>query len=147
MKVDELMTPNPECCTQDESIVDAARIMRNRDVGSVPVVESRDTRKVVGVVTDRDIAIRAVADGKDPDAVSCREVMTEEIVCCRPDDDISEVKRLMEERQLRRILVCDERGSLLGVVAIADLARELQARQVGETEQSIAEPSGRTPTA
>src|SRR5690349_4938218 len=147
MKVQDIMTQNPECCTSDDSLTDAAAIMARRDVGFVPVVESRDTRKLIGCITDRDIAVRAVAEGKDPDATYVREIMSEDVVCCTPEDDLRRVKDLMEEYQLHRVVVCDEQGSVIGVVATADIARALDEEAVGETTKSISQPSGRTPTA
>jgi CBS domain-containing protein len=141
MKVKDVMTQNPECCTPDDSLTDAARIMKRRDVGFVPVVDSRDTRRLVGCVTDRDIVTRAIAEGKDPDAVSLGAIMTDDLVCCSPDDDVEGAKRLMAEHRLRRVLACDEDGSLIGVVALADIARRLHEQAVGETEKAISQPA------
>ena len=146
MKIQDIMTANPECCTHDDSLTEAAAIMARRDVGFVPVVESRDTRKLVGCVTDRDIAVRGVAEGKDPDGTFVREIMTEDAVCCDPDDDLQRAKELMEEFQLHRVLVCDEQGSVIGVVSTADIARALDEAAVGETTKSISQPAGRAPT-
>jgi len=140
MKISMIMTPNPELVTPDDSVIDVARIMERENVGVVPVVESRDTRKAIGVITDRDIVVRVVAQGRDPNAVAnLREVMTQELVTCSPNDDDETCKGLMAEHQLRRILVVDEHGSLIGVVSQADLARELPREKVGETVQAISE--------
>jgi len=145
MKISDIMTPNPECVTPDENLVEAARIMEKLDVGFVPVVESRDTRKAVGVLTDRDIAIRAVAQGRDPNQVLVREIMTDDLVCIGEDDAADRAKELMEEHQLHRVLVCDEQGCAIGVVSLADVARALDERNVGSATKSIHAPSG-TPT-
>jgi CBS domain-containing protein len=146
MKVSDIMTPNPECCTPDDNLVDAAKIMEKIDVGFIPIVESRDTRKAIGVLTDRDIAIRAVAQGRDPNECTVKDVMTDDLVCIGPDESAERAKELMEEHQLHRVLVCDEQGSAVGVVATADVARALSEHEVGETTKSISSPSG-TPTA
>src|SRR5215831_12616886 len=137
MKVSDIMTPNPECVTPDDNLVEAAKIMEKLDVGFIPVVESRDTRKAIGVLTDRDIAIRAVAQGRDPNQVTVKEVMTEDLVCLGEDEAADRAQELMEENQLHRVLVCDEQGSVIGVVATADIARALEEHQIGHTTKSI----------
>src|SRR5690348_6714891 len=118
-KVTDLMTPQPECCTPDDSIIEVARVMEQRDVGIVPIVESQDTRRVVGVITDRDIVLRVVAQGHDPnEIISVRDVMTNELVTCTPDADALNVEALMKQRKVRRVLVVDDHGSVVGVVAM-----------------------------
>jgi CBS domain-containing protein len=140
-KVTDVMTPTPECCTPDDSVVEVARVMAQRDVGIVPIVESQDTRKLIGVMTDRDIVVRVVAEGRDPNAVrGVEEVMTAELVCCSPDDDLLQVEALMKEHQLHRILVVDQDGAVVGIVATADLARSSDDAQTGDTIKSITRP-------
>jgi CBS domain-containing protein len=141
MKIADLMTPNPEFCTPDDSIVDAARIMARRDVGIVPIVESMETRRAIGCITDRDIVVRVIAVGKDPNLISLRDVMTHDLITCSPDDDVDEVRQLMEQRQVRRVIAIDEYASLAGVVALADLAREVEREKVGATMESISQPA------
>jgi CBS domain-containing protein len=144
MKISEIMTADPEFCTPDDSVIDAARIMAQRDVGIVPICESIDTRKAIGCITDRDIVVRIVAEGKDPNVIpSLNEVMTNELVTCSPEDDVDDVRHLMEQRQVRRVMVIDEHGSLVGVVATADLATSLDKSKVGEVMEQISEPSER----
>jgi CBS domain-containing protein len=145
MKISDIMTPNPECVTPDDNLVEAAKIMEKLDVGFIPVVESRDTRKAIGVLTDRDIAIRAVAQGRDPNEVTVKDVMTEDLVCLGEDEHTDRAHELMEENQLHRVLVCDEQGSVIGVVAMADIARAVDEQRIGHTTKSISQPSG-TPT-
>jgi CBS domain-containing protein len=141
MKISEIMTADPEFCTPDDSLIDAARIMARHDVGIVPICESVETRKAIGCITDRDIVVRVVAEGKDPNVVnSLREVMTHELATCSPNDDIDDVLPLMEQRQVRRILVTDEHGSLVGIVATADLAQSVDREKVGDVMQEISEP-------
>src|SRR5688572_14615458 len=141
MKISEIMTADPEFCTPDDSVIDAARIMARQDVGIVPICESVETRKAIGCITDRDIVVRVVAEGKDPNVInSLREVMTHELCTCSPNDDVDDVVPLMEQRQVRRVLVTDEHGSLVGIVATADLAQNVSRETVGEAIQEISEP-------
>jgi CBS domain-containing protein len=140
-QISEIMTPKPDCCTPDDGIVEVARIMESRDVGIVPVVESQETRRAVGVITDRDIILRVVAPGRDPNQIiSVREVMSTELVCCAPDEDVLVVEARMKEHQVRRVLVCDKDGCVVGIVATADLARKSDEAKLGDTVRAISEP-------
>jgi CBS domain-containing protein len=142
MKISEIMTADPEFCTAEDSVVDAARIMAQHDVGLVPICESIETRKAIGCITDRDIVVRVVAEGKDPNVInSLREIMTHELATCSPSDDIDDVLALMQQRQVRRVLVTDEHGSLVGVVATADIASSVEKGKVGEVMEEISEPA------
>jgi CBS domain-containing protein len=142
MKISEIMTADPEFCTAEDSVVDAARIMAQHDVGLVPICESIETRKAIGCITDRDIVVRVVAEGKDPNVInSLREIMTNELATCSPSDDVDDVLALMEQRQVRRVLVTDEHGSLVGVVATADIASSVEKGKVGEVMEEISEPA------
>jgi CBS domain-containing protein len=142
MKIFEIMTSDPEFCAAGDSVIDAALIMARRGVGLVPIVESVETRKAIGCITDRDIVVRVVAEGRDPNLIaSLSEVMTQEICTCSPNDDVDDVRKLMEQRQIRRVMVTDERGSLVGIIATADLATSLDNKEkVGETLEQISEP-------
>jgi CBS domain-containing protein len=140
MKISDVMTPNPEFCTPDSTIQECARLMAERDVGIVPICESRDTRRLVGCLTDRDLVLRVISEGRDPGHVEADEVMTQRLVTCREIDGIEEVSRLMEEHQVRRVLVVDEYFSLIGVVSTADLARSMARSKVGETLEAISQP-------
>jgi CBS domain-containing protein len=142
MKIDEIMTADPVFCTAEDSLIDAARLMAQHDIGLVPICESVETRKAIGCITDRDIVVRVVAEGKDPNVInSLREVMTHELATCSPNDDVDDVLQLMQQRQVRRVLVTDEHGSLVGVVATADLASSIEKRKVGEVMEEISEPA------
>ena len=101
MTCEEIMTPLPTCCSPDHTAVEAAELMQRQDVGLVPVVEGRST-KLVGVVTDRDIALKVVAAGRDPRGTVVSEVMTSDPACCRPNEPIEAVVELMARRQVRR---------------------------------------------
>jgi CBS domain-containing protein len=134
MKASELMTASPCCCSTDDSLQDVARIMRDNDCGSVPVVD--DSGCVVGIVTDRDLAVRALAEGKESDA-TVRDVMTLSPCCCGPDDDVRDVERTMTDNQVRRVPIVDATGCCVGIVAQADLALAAERRRVSEHEIAI----------
>jgi CBS domain-containing protein len=137
-KVTDVMTPTPECCTPDDSVVEVARIMETRNVGIVPIVESQDTRRVLGLLTDRDLVLRVLAPGRNPnEMVNVGPFMTTEIVSCSPDADVVHVEALMKQHQIRRVLVVDEHGAVVGIVSMADLARHVDETRLGDTEKSI----------
>jgi CBS domain-containing protein len=142
MKAREIMSSNPDCVTGDDTVENAARIMRDRDIGFVPVVDDRSSMKLRGVITDRDIAIRHVAGG---DRENCRvaDHMSEgHVHTVRPDDDLDQVMRLMEREQVRRVPVCDDGDRLVGIIAQADIAREgPDDRRTGRVVAEISEPT------
>lgn len=144
MRALDVMTENPESVTPETSLADAARKMRDLDVGIIPVVESESSRRLRGVVTDRDIAVRAVAEGLDPQTTSVQDVMTTELETCNKNDSLREVMRVMEQEQVRRVPITDREGRLVGIIAQADLATELThgrgEREVADTVESISEP-------
>lgn len=135
MEVQDIMTTNPVCCSADDSIEAAAHLMQRHDCGCIPVVDrSKARNSVVGVITDRDIAIRGVALGLST-ATSVRKLMTSGPHCCSPRDDVEEIGKIMSECQLRRVVVVDDQGHLLGIVAQADLARATEIHPaMGEIE-------------
>jgi CBS domain-containing protein len=146
MKISELMTRNPCTVTPDTPVSDAARLMKEEDVGIIPVVErvgGAETRgRLVGVVTDRDITVRHVAHGHGGD-VPVRDVMSGGVRTASPDDSVESVMKLMSQEQVRRIPIVDERGSLVGVVSQADLARKANdVEKVERTVEAISQPGG-----
>ena len=143
MKIQEIMTRNPSCVTADASVRDAAQIMRRENVGIVPVVEDAGDRKLVGLVTDRDIAIRCIADGKDG-TCRVRDVMSaDELATCNADDEVDDVMNAMGSEQVRRIPIVDERGSLVGIVSQADVVRKARDdSRAQHTVERISEPGG-----
>lgn len=147
MRVQEVMTRNPASVTPGATIREAAQLMQREDTGIIPVVEEQGSKRLVGVVTDRDIAIRVVAEGRDG-ATRVSEVMsTSKLATCAPDDDVDEAMQAMSDEQVRRIPIVDDRGSLVGIVAQADIVRK--ARDGGRAEQTvkdISEPSGKHST-
>lgn len=144
MKIQDIMTRDPSCVTADDSVREAAQVMKREDVGIVPVVEAKSGRQLVGVVTDRDIAIRCIADGKDGNC-RVRDVMsTSDIATCHESDDVDDAMDAMRTEKVRRIPIVDERGSLVGIVSQADVLRKTSdTSRAGETVERISEPGGR----
>jgi CBS domain-containing protein len=141
MKAQDVMTTDPACCTPESTAREAARMMRDNDCGCVPVVEG-DSKRVVGVVTDRDIACRCVAEGKGPET-AVREIMTKDPQCCHPGDDIAAVEQTMMQAQVRRVPVVDAKGNCVGMIAQADLALNDEAAndsEIGRVVERISEP-------
>lgn len=134
----EIMTSNVRTATRDTSLRDVAAMMRDGDMGAIPVV---DDGKLVGIVTDRDIVVRSIADGKDASSL-VGEAMTTEIFSVSPDDFVFEAIRLMGDKQVRRIPVVDESGALAGIIAMADVALEMEdEREIAETLEEISSGS------
>jgi CBS domain-containing protein len=129
MRCEELMTAEVGAVRPGEDIRSVARIMRELNVGFVPVCQSNGT--IVGVITDRDIAIRAVAEGRACDT-KVEDVMTDDIVSCHPSADIKEAERLMRVHQVNRIVVLEDDGRMAGVISLTDLAQYEDARKVGQ---------------
>src|SRR5881392_174394 len=134
--VQKLMTSNPCSIDSDKSVAYAAKMMRDEDVGLAPIVEGN---RLVGTVTDRDIAIRVVAEGKDPQSTTVREVASTDLVTVDPQQDLDEALRLMAQHQVRRLPVVEEDGRLVGVVAQADVAREGDDAKTGQVVQEISD--------
>ena len=132
----EIMTSNPSTVESEKSVVEAARIMKQEDAGVVPVTENG---RLTGMVTDRDIAIRVVAEGKDPQSTAVREVASTDLVTIDPQQDLDEALRLMAKHQVRRLPVVEEDGRLVGVVAQADVARKGDDTKTGQVVQEISE--------
>ena len=130
----ELMTENPCAIDADKPVAYAAKMMRDEDVGLAPIVEGQ---KLVGTLTDRDIAIRVVAEGKDPQTVTVREVATTKFVTLDPQQDLDEALQLMAQHQVRRLPVIEEDGRLAGVVAQADIAEHASAEDTGEVVEQV----------
>ena len=141
MKAKELMTPNPQVCTSDDRICDAARLMRDFDVGSLPVVENSGTNRLIGIITDRDLVVGPVADERFTATVA--DAMTPNPKTVRTDADVSEVERIMAENQVRRIPVVGENGELAGIITMADVALEMEDQvEIAETLEDISSGSG-----
>jgi CBS domain-containing protein len=131
----EVMTPSPQTVEADGTAAEAARLMKQADAGMIPVVQGR---RLVGTVTDRDIAIRVVAEGRDAGSTTVGEIASTDVVTIGPDQDIAEALGLMASNQVRRLPVV-EGETLIGVVAQADVARVADERRVGETVEQISQ--------
>jgi len=130
----EVMSSNPTSVDPSATVVEAAKLMRDEDVGSLPVVEDG---RLTGVVTDRDIAVRAVAEGKDPQSTKVADVCSGDLVTIDPQQDLDEALRLMARHQVRRLPVVEEDGRLVGVVAQADVAQSGDDRKTGQVVEEI----------
>lgn len=135
MKVNEVMTRNVEFIQPNDSLQMAARKMRDQDIGFLPVYEGDE---LIGVVTDRDIAVRAVADGMNPEAIIGRELVTSPVVYCFEDQNVEEAARLMSDNQVRRLVVVDRKNNQpVGVISLGDLAGTVKEKTAGKTLESI----------
>ena len=135
-QIRDVMTSNPKTCSSNASITEAAKAMSKQDVGPIPVV---DEDRLVGLLTDRDIVVRGIADGSDPHVIKAGDIASRDIVTVRPDDDLDEVLRLMAQHQVRRLPVVED-GRLVGVVAQADVAQEAKEKDVGHLVEEISKP-------
>jgi CBS domain-containing protein len=134
--IKDVMTSDPCSIDAGKSVAYAAKMMRDEDVGLAPIVEDD---KLIGMLTDRDIAIRVVAEGRNPDQVTVREVASKQVVTIDPQQDLDQALRIMAKHQVRRLPVVEEDGTLVGVVAQADIAREGDDKQTGELVQEISQ--------
>ena len=139
MKVSEVMTRDVQTIRPDQRVQEAASFMLSADAGSIPVI---DGDRLVGMITDRDIAVRGVAKGYGPDA-PVRELMTDDIICVRADDDVDDVASKMSEAQVRRLPVIDDHERLCGIVSLGDLSRDADEGAATEALEGVSEPGGR----
>ena len=138
MKISEVMTKNVATVTPDQSAREAAAFMLSADAGSIPVCEGS---RVIGMITDRDIAVRGVANGHGPET-PVRDLMSEGLVCVRDDDDVAEVASRMADSQVRRLPVIDSDDKLCGIVSLGDLSRESKQQLASEALQGVSQPGG-----
>jgi CBS domain-containing protein len=121
-KCEEIMTKNPVCCLPSDNVVKVAQMMKRTNIGSIPVIENEQTQKLVGIVTDRDLVLKIVAEGRDAKATKVEAVMTHKVVTCHTEDDFQKALTAMSENQLRRIPIVDNNHKILGIIAQADVA-------------------------
>ena len=119
---EEVMTPNPVCCLPTDSVKRAAEYMKRENVGPIPVIENEQTRKLIGIITDRDLVLKVIAKGHDTLSTRVESVMTRKMVSCRADDSLQKAMDLMSKHQLRRITIVDKAHVILGIISQADLA-------------------------
>lgn len=143
MKVQDIMTTSPKYCLPSDSASKAARIMRDMDTGIIPIVESERSRRLTGVVTDRDLCLTVIAEAQDPETLPVGDCMTSTLVCCTPDDDVQKAVDAMRDNQVRRIPVVDQEGTLQGVVSLADIIErsDVSPDRIYETLKKICEPT------
>jgi CBS domain-containing protein len=137
-KVNDVMTPTVRSVTLSQPLTEAAKVMKEADVGSLPVVD--DDRRLIGILTDRDIVLRAVAERVDPQSVKAGDVASRDLVTVEPEEDLDEALRLMAEHQVRRLPVVED-GRLVGMLAQADAALEAKEKKAGEMLEGISQPS------
>ena len=138
MKISDVMTTELETVTPDQTAKDAAGFMLSADTGSIPVC---DNGKVIGMITDRDIAVRGVAEGRGPET-SVRDLMSKDIVCAREDDDVASIAQKMSDSQVRRLPVVDANQKLVGMVSLGDLSRETDNGAANKALEGVSAPGG-----
>jgi len=141
MKVRDIMTTDVACCTPDTPLQEVARMMVEHDCGEIPVVDGPATMRPLGVVTDRDITCRTVAVGRDPMAMKASDVMSSPAISARPDEDLDDCIRTLEDHQIRRVPVVDGTGRCCGMVALADIARSASKRDTAEVVREVSMPT------
>ena len=142
MKAHDIMAKNPKYVTPETTVREAAQLMQSEDVGMLPVVRS-GSKNIIGVVTDRDLAIRHVAAGHSSPDCPVSEAMSSNVKTCKENDSVDDVMKVMGSEQVRRIPIVDERGDLVGIVAQADIAREANDKKAERTVEKISEPGSR----
>jgi CBS domain-containing protein len=143
MRIKHIMTKDPSCCVPSDSAQRAATIMRHEHAGIVPVIDNEQSRRIVGVVTDRDLCMNVVAEGRDARTVAVEQCMTTTVVTAAPNDSVERVTELMRENQIRRIPVVNEQHDLLGIVALADVVgrSEIKTTQTHDTLKKVSAPT------
>jgi len=124
-KCNEVMTKSPVCCLPDDLVGKVAQMMKSENIGSIPVIENEQNPKLVGIVTDRDLALKIVAEGRDARSTKVEAVMTCTVVTCHAEDDLQKALDAMSAHQLRRIPIVDKNNKILGIIAQADVATRL----------------------
>jgi CBS domain-containing protein len=139
-KCSEVMTKNPACCLPSEMVTSAAQLMKRENIGSIPVIDNEKTQTLVGIVTDRDLALKILAEGRDAKSTTVEAVMTRTVVTCRADDDSQKALDAMSNHQLRRIPVVDSDNRVLGIIAQADVATRVnQPEKTAEMVKDISQ--------
>ena len=138
MKVSDVMTRKVETVSPDQTAQEAAGFMLSADAGSIPVT---DGDKLIGMITDRDIAVRGIAKGHGPDTL-VRDLMSDDLICAREDDDVADVANRMSEAQVRRLPVIDDQSRLCGIVSLGDLARETEGESAHHALEGVSKPGG-----
>lgn len=139
-KCKDVMTKDPVCCEPGDPVKRVAEVMKAEDVGSVPVVDSHNSKHLMGIVTDRDLVVKVLASGRTVDAATVRDAMTANPSCCREDDDVERAMEAMKDRQVRRMPIVDSGGRLTGIIAQADVATRIHKdSKTGDLVEAISE--------
>jgi len=134
------MTPNPVCCLPTDNVVAVAQIMKREDIGPLPVIDNTESQKLIGVITDRDLALKVVGEGRDAGSTRVEAVMTRKVVTCRADDELKVAMKLMSDHQLRRIIIVDNANTVKGIISQADLATRMnQPEKTAEVVKDISQ--------
>lgn len=141
MQVRDVMTKDPSCCTPDSKLGDVARMMVEQDCGSIPVVDSNASKKLVGVITDRDIVCRVVAKNKNPLELTVESCLSTPAVTVTPESSLEECCERMEKNQVRRVPVVNDKGCCCGIVAQADVATKAGTREAAEVVKDVSQPA------
>jgi len=142
MQVKEIMTLNPAVCEPATPIQDVAFMMVEHDCGAIPVVDSLDSKRPVGIITDRDVVVRLIANGKNPLDVKVQDCLTAPVIAVSADEDVHEVVEMMKEHQIRRLVVLDNQHQVCGIVAQADIAKMATEEEVVEVVREVSYPAG-----
>jgi CBS domain-containing protein len=137
----DIMTSEVSCCLPDDPVAKVAQIMRDEDVGAVPIVDDLKSKRLQGVVTDRDLVVKILTEGRDPRHTRISEAMTRDVVTCQPDHNIDEALAAMERHQIRRIPIVDSDRRVVGIIAQADVARQTEPVTTAEVVKEISRPT------
>ena len=137
----DVMTQNPVCCLPTNNMIFVADLMKRENIGAIPVIANEETKKLIGIITDRDLALKVVAEGQEALSTKVEAVMTRKVVTCRADDDLQRALDAMSEHQLRRIVIVDETNKVMGIISQADVAtRANQPEKTAELVKEISQP-------
>ncbi len=142
MQVKDVMTADPACCTPETSLTEVANLMVENDCGEIPVVDNNNSKVPVGAVTDRDIVCRVIAKGFNPGEKTAADCMSIPVITVTKDSTVEDCCRLMEEKKIRRVPVVDDNGACCGIVALADIARQVQQGIAGDVIKEVSERTG-----
>ena len=138
MKCSEIMTKDPVCCLPSDTVVRAAQLMKTENVGAIPVVANQQSKRLIGIVTDRDLALKVVAEARDAKSTTVEKVMTAGVIACRANDDLQKALNAMEGYQVRRIPVVGDTDQIIGIIAQADVATRInEQKKIAEVVEEI----------
>ena len=138
----DVMTSNPICCLPTDNVITVAQTMKRENIGSMPVFDNQESKKLIGIITDRDLAMKVVGEGRDIEATKVEAVMTRKVITCREDDELQRALKLMSEHQLRRIVIVDNVNKVVGIISQADLATRMnQPEKTAEVVKDISQES------